>query len=362
MKIALLFDQPHWTGLGEYALQLYGLLLPNVEDVKLIYAGAKEDDFLIYYSRPYLKRTKIWANRPFVIKRNYRKVLQDNELKDYIFHFLGYELYTLKEHRAVLTVHDVIKENAKDKISLLKGLKLKEILVSMDRNRQIKQTIKLCSYASAIVSISDKTRRELENASGMNSVKIYHWIVNNRFHKRDKAEALLTLKLDQEFKYFLAVGNDRPNKRIDLIKLFASFLPDDCKLIKIGAPIESKNVINVGTVSESCYPLYFNISEGYIHLSEDEGFGRPIIEAIASEIPIICRSNNINTELLGDSAIYLNEFFTLDNIMDIIRKITTQETLNELHSKMRERKFLFSQEEALDKYLEVYTNCYHNRK
>ena len=41
-------DQPHWTGVGIYAVELFKLLNGKVNDLKLIYTGAVWDDFYLY--------------------------------------------------------------------------------------------------------------------------------------------------------------------------------------------------------------------------------------------------------------------------------------------------------------------------
>ena len=356
MRVLLLFDLPHWTGLGEYALQMYQLMSQNIEDVRLVYVGAVADYHSFYSNLPYLKRTRVWALRPLTIRKNYQKILNDPEFKNYIIHYLGYDVSALKTRPGVLTVHDVLRENIRDKIHLLKQLKIKELIVSIYRNRQIQQTIKLCPIAPVVVSISKKTANELKNVSEKDSITIYHWTSLSRFHKRNPTEVLPVVNLQPDFKYLLAVGNNRPNKRIDLLRKFSSYLPPGFKLIKIGAPIESDKVINVGTVDDNTYPLYFNCSECYVHLSEDEGFGRPLIEAISSEIPIVCRVNAINEELLGDSAFYLGEHFTLDDVSNLIEKLTNTKTLEMTRSKIVSRQILFDPDVALKQYLSIYSD------
>lgn len=354
MKIAILFDQPQLTGLGDYAIRLYKLLSSNNIDVILIYAGAICDNNDNYTNKPYIKRTKIWILRPHIIRRNYRQIIANGDFNDYIFHYLGYYTYPLKLRPGVLTVHDLMKENLKDKMRLLKMHKFKESLVSIERNRQIQDTINLSSRALSVITVSQKTKNEFKKIVGINSKVIYHWISDKRFRYRTKEEALTKLKLELTFKYLLSVGTDRPNKRADLIRRFSTYLPENYKLIKIGAPIDSENVINVGTVDYNLYPIYFACTEGFLHLSEDEGFGIPIIEAIASNVPVICRINDINKELLGDAALLLNENFNQNDVINIVETLNDVGSLKKIQDSMKERMRMFEPERALSSYLEVY--------
>ena len=350
MKLALLVDQPHWTGIGTYAVELYKLLKTYVDDVKLIYAGAVEDDQQYYLYRPYLRRTRMWWRRPSVIRRNYRAVLRDRSLDSYLFHYLGTDFFPLRQREGVITIHDLIEDRLMPSVRF----GFVKVLDTLERKRKYSETLKLAPKATEIITISDKTREDLKVLTGLDSTVIHHWIIGDRFRERDRAQSIRELSLKEEFKYFLAVGNDRSNKRLDLLKKFSDHLPSQYWLIKIGAPIDSQRTINVGRVDSYLYPLYFNASSAYVHLSDDEGFGRPILEALGSGIPVICRQTVINNELLGDAAIYIREEDITADVQSIIRELDSKEFADEMRRKMIERMKYFSPEIAAEKYLEVY--------
>lgn len=350
MKLAILVDQPHWTGIGIYAVELYKLLKTYFDDVKLIYAGAVEDDQQYYLYRPYLRRTRVLLRRPSVIRRNYRAILRDRSLDSYLFHYAGTDFFPLRRREGVITIHDLIEDR------LLPSVRFGflKVLVTLERRRKYSETLRLAPMATEIITISNKTRNELKVLTGLESTVIYHWIVGDRFRERDRAQSIRELSLKEEFRYFLAVGNDRGNKRIDLLKKFSDSLPSQYRLVKIGAPIDSQRAINVGRVNSYLYPLYFNASSAYVHLSDDEGFGIPLLEALGSKVPIICRKTSINMEVLNDAAIYIREESINKQISSIIKETESEKFIDEIKRKMTERIKAFSPKLAAEKYIEVY--------
>jgi len=356
VKIAIITDQPHWTGIGKYALELFELLKPHIHDLKLIYAGAVDDDFPNQEKLEYMKRTRHYLDRPILIKINYKKLLKDQNLSDYLFHYVGTEYCGLKKRRGIITVHDVIRDKwwEDSKLNLFK------ILNGLERMRKLRDMLKLSKYSLLNISISKKTQNEFKKLTGMDSVLIHHWISNDKFRRRNRMECLKKLRLSADYKYILSVGNDRPNKRTDLIEKFVDSLPQEFRLIKIGAPIKSLKSLNIAYVNDDVYPLYFNVSDAYLHLSDDEGFGLPLIEALGSDTPVICRNTEINNEILGDVSIKISETDISYQTIDVISKLDDPSFYKELLKGTHERKSLFEAPKSSEMYLNAYKEAWNS--
>lgn len=351
MKIALLFDLPQNTGIGRYAIDLYELLLPYFEDVKLIYAGARYDSHSYYLTTNYLKRTNRRLTNPSTIKQNYKRIIQDPSLSDYVFHYLGSDYSALRYRKGVITVHDLIV----DRIMIRKGIRIRDLMVSLERNRKLNELKRLHKKATKIITISNRTSEDLYSQLGAKSIVIQHWIKERFQDEKTKDGIIRNLSLDPKVSYILSVGNNRPNKRIDLLKEFAESLPGNFKLIKIGEPINAINVLNIGnSVTFEAYMSYFKIATAYIHLSDDEGFGRPVIEAISTTTPVICRDNDINRELLGNSGIYISESDIIGRTINAVSLLSDELALNKLRRSIAERIEMFSSKLAAEKYLSAY--------
>ncbi len=354
MKLAILVDQPHWTGIGLYALELYNSVRPYVEDIKLFYLGAVKDDFPNSQIIGYFKQTTHLLARPLIIRNNYNRLLNDGTYKNYLFHFVGTDFFGVGKRPGIMTVHDVIK----DRFLTLNNLNPKKALGELERIRKYSSALNVANDAIAIISISERTRNELKRLTGLDSEVIYHWIEDEKFTTRDADQCLQKLGLDKNYSYILSVGNDRPNKRIDLIEAFSNSLPNQYKLIKIGSTINSLNCINMGQVSDELYPFYFNAAKAYLHLSDDEGFGRPLIEALGSEIPVICRDTEINNELLGNASIIISDTVNESHVKKVIEKLENSSVSYDLAEKIQLRKKLFKKRSIINKYLALYVDSW----
>ena len=129
-----------------------------------------------------------------------------------------------------------------------------------------------------------------------------------------------TLKIDNP--YFLYVGTIEPRKNlITLLKAFSKFkksLNSDIKLIIVGQPgwktgafynhLEQnqykRDIILTGFVDEEALPQLYSHATAFIYPSEYEGFGLPILEAMACGAPVIAARNSSLTEVGGDAVHY----------------------------------------------------------
>jgi len=123
----------------------------------------------------------------------------------------------------------------------------------------------------------------------------------------------------QPEKYFLFVGNRNGYKDCDLaIRSFAKFAresPGFHLLLVGGGPLKKSekslisslgfedSIIQKSVRADDLPNLYSN-ALGLIYPSRYEGFGLPLLEAMASAIPVLASETPINIEIAGDCATY----------------------------------------------------------
>jgi len=102
------------------------------------------------------------------------------------------------------------------------------------------------------------------------------------------------------------------------------------------------DVILLGYVSQTNYPALLASASAFVFPSKFEGFGLPVLEAMASGVPIICSNIPALQEIASDSVLYFNP----NDIEDISKKIeiifNDQEKRNTLISRGLERAKNFS--------------------
>ncbi|NQZ85907.1 MAG: glycosyltransferase, partial [Nanoarchaeales archaeon] len=119
----------------------------------------------------------------------------------------------------------------------------------------------------------------------------------------------------------LNVGSDETRKNLTILLTSLSNL-DDYIFIKIGKPqVVDNRVKNLKLIKKLNLNVFFlegltdteviefyKISNLFVMPSLKEGFGRPIIESQASELPVLASDINIFREICGDSVMYIKNF------------------------------------------------------
>lgn len=164
--------------------------------------------------------------------------------------------------------------------------------------------------------------------------------------------------------------SDSEKKHIELIKAFSLFkkktgLPH--RLVLAGsdgafasevhkAAFESEyasDIFLTGYFPHESFPQLYGGSEALIFPSICEGVGLPVLEAMATGVPVACSSSGALPEIAGDAAIYFDSN-NIEQIADCMEKIVSDKDLcSELISKGLERAKDFNWENTLKKTVEI---------
>ncbi len=207
-------------------------------------------------------------------------------------------------------------------------------------------------HARKIIAVSEFTKQDILNLypkTPADKVAVIHNGYNNELYRRlpatpEKTAAVLD-KYALEAPYFLYVGRLEKKKNISaLVEAFASLRENHpeikAKLVLIGDAgfgydeirytIEEFNlnrkVIMPGWVAEEDMPYIMNAAAAFIFPSKHEGFGIPVLQALACGIPTAVSDLSVLREVAGDAVLYFNQNDT-HLLAEAMKKILTDEDL-----------------------------------
>jgi len=355
--IFVITDQVAHTGIGVYASSLYHLLssaFPGMRVVSLnpLVGEAFPDSFALSALRKVSSRWLI----PLVREAN-EQLLRSTLPRDARAHLCGVS-YRLSSYfdSSVSTIHDFyprvpsIGNLARPKVI---GRDLASLLIYIRIPREVQR-------CKSIIVPTREVQSSLMSRASIRSQVIHHWIETSRFHPRIKNDSRIRLGLPDPRTLLLSVGGGTSNKNLGLLEQIARLLPQGFTLVKVGEPlaVPPPRVLNLHRLNRELYPLVFNACDVYVHTSSVEGFGRPLIEALGSRLPILARRTLVTEELLGDSAILLEPTATARDWVGSVRTLENPGTRREILDRAEIQARLFSEERARDLYTELYIDAF----
>lgn len=172
--------------------------------------------------------------------------------------------------------------------------------------------------ADCVITVSNLVRAELLERYNIpaNKVKTVYEGVDARYHPRNEGETKSVLSaLDLEHKqYVLLVATLEPRKGIDVLLDAWSLLPEALRrqypLILAGSSgwrnaslveriarlSEQGTVRHLGYVKADILPQLFAGAAVFAYPSIYEGFGLPVLDAMSSGVPVVCRAGTSMAE------------------------------------------------------------------
>ncbi len=184
---------------------------------------------------------------------------------------------------------------------------------------------RIANQATAIITVSDSSRQDLINHLGIAPEKItaIHSGVSADFCRRIKKADLEAVRqrLGLPPKFFLSVSSLEPRKNLRRLVQAYGMLPADITeefgLVLVGAGnriftdpaytdelarIPSGSVFTPGYVTEDDIAAVYRLSAALVFPSLYEGFGLPVLEAMAASTPVITSNRSSLPEVAGTAA------------------------------------------------------------
>jgi glycosyltransferase involved in cell wall biosynthesis len=230
--------------------------------------------------------------------------------------------------------------------------------------------------AQHIVTISEYSKAQIVERLGVQADKVtaIYCGVNGQFHSEDRKQvyAAVSEALCIKEPYLLFVGSLKPHKNIfTLLQAFAllrrrydipqrllivgddarwkSMLIEECARLGIRCATDF-----VPYVSQALLPKVYAAADLLVMPSTIEGFGLPVLEAMASGTPVVCSRAASLPEVAGDAALYFDPA-SAEELAAMIEKVLSSTELQEsLRAMGLERAKQFTWEESTRKHVELY--------
>jgi glycosyltransferase involved in cell wall biosynthesis len=278
-----------------------------------------------------------------------------------IFHSPHYTLPLGLGSRSVVTIHDLIP------------LKFPEYYNTFQRSYAHLLMSHAVRGAGSVLVDSEFTKNDILDTFRVNERRIVvaHLGVTDEFRpvmSKHKIAALRK-KFDLPGPFILFVGNIKPHKGIAvLFKALALLKHPDVDLVFVGEkPFQNaallgaanelhieKRIHQIGRLSQGELVLAYNAAEVLAMPSLYEGFGLPVLEAMACGTPVVASDAGSLPEIVGNAALVIprNNPGALAEALELV--LRNSKVRKQLVEKGKNNVLRFSWRKTAEKTLEVY--------
>lgn len=330
---------PEISGIGQYTQELIGALARSDSPHRFT---------LIFDNDDVLKRTashtsftanknvttRLVANGPYAPADQLQMPKLLKELGADIFHATNamMPLWNMDGVKRIVTIHDLIPLLFRDYAPRSKKNRLFPVFKWL-----INQT---AARADMIIAVSESTKRDIIKnltipEADHGKIRVVYEGVEPEYRPVRKPE--------REELEFLFVGRRDPYKNLPmLVEAFAAIkkdgLPASLRVIgsedarypearNIAADLGVEDQIDwSGYVSDEELIRAIQTTDVYVHPSRYEGFGLPVLEAMACGTPVICSNTSSLPEVAGDAALLMDPSDT-NSLIDAMKQLIQRSEL-----------------------------------
>lgn len=362
--------QDHFPGIGSYSFALIRHMAPLAPNDELVvfYDPAAHNtrfDLATLGEQPNVRLVASpWSTFGAAQQMALRQAARRERL--HLYHSPYYLMPYALPCPAVVTVHDLIPHAMPGSLPDPRLAPLYRLLVGLAVRR-----------AAHVIVDSQATREDLLRYRHVapGRVTSIPLAAEERFHPVSADALRLRLKLDRP--YLLYLGTNKPHKNlVRLVNAWASVpaaARGDCQLVLAGyldprypqaaqaaAPL-GEAVRLLGEVAAEDLPALYSGARWLVFPSLYEGFGLPVLEAMACGTPVACSRGSSLGEVAGDAALTFDPT-DVPSIAAVLARLPGDDRLrSEMAPRAREQAARFSWEATARATLAVYHHVLETR-
>lgn len=365
MRIALnalaLTGSPH--GMGGYIKQLVGALVG-------LQTG---DNFTVFASRngyPHLQSVAPALHYEFAPAVRPLRLLWEQTQLPYrlksqeadVFHGMAFTLPMWKTCAQVVTIHDMTFHLTPERHIAAKRIYFQHMIP------------RACRQADAVIAISESTKRDLISILRIPEEKVFvvhHGVPSSYRHVTDQNRLdMVRRRFRLQRPFILHVGVLEPRKNLKtLVEAYrlSPAINTDYDLVLAGgygwgyhpllAQIKDsglKSIHLTGYIPHEDLPALFSQASLFVYPSVYEGFGLPVLEAMACGVPVITSNVSSMPEVAGDAGVLVEPEDVGALAAAMTKVLGSEELRGRMAAAGRARADHFTWDDAAHKTLEVY--------
>lgn len=223
--------------------------------------------------------------------------------------------------------------------------------------------------AKRIITVSEFSKLEICKNFELDEekVSVVYNGVEDRFKPINNEEDIKKIRecYNLPERFIFTIGNEKIHKNLKILLRAVKYLDKVYPLVvnldpkgdiekearKLGV---RERVHFIGYIEDRDLPLLYNAATVFVCISLNEGFGLPVLEAMASGCPSVVSKSASMPEVCGNSAYYVDPYNENDISEGINKAIHNFELRNKLIKKGLERAGLFRWEREARKMIDLY--------
>ena len=371
------------TGIGRYTLRLAQELKknPSVDEVKFFntFGWLKNIDNLessIHNSITSKSKSNVKSllrkKIPFqrLVRKgyqqfsNWRFTQQSNRFSDFIYHGPNYQLMPFSG-KSIATIHDLSfirhpEFHPKDRVLFWQS-----------------EIHKVVERANHLITDSEFQRKEIIELLNVepDNVSAMHLGVEPKFKTYSEQATQNTLgKYGLRYReYSLVVATLEPRKNFERLLQAFQQLPERIRLTyplaivgdkgwlsdeihnTISQLVQKREALRLGYVEEQDLPHLYSAATVFLYPSLYEGFGLPVLEAMACGTAVITSNISSIPEVTGNSCVLIDPYSVEEILVAWSQLLEDEEMRDSLRKIAQERAGLFSWDKCIQNTIDVYS-------